>query len=76
MTLRELVWMAEERKRVWGELAAWHLAGLVARLPFTAQALDPSKINPYGRERPQSEKLNALLAWKQEIKMKALAGQV
>ena len=50
-----MVWMCAERKRVWGELAAWHLAGVVARMPLTAVDLDPKEINPYRAPEPERE---------------------
>lgn len=64
--------MAGGRKRVMGELAAWHLAMLVARLPFTAKLLDPDQINPYRVERPKSAAMLELEAWKagQTLKMR------
>lgn len=56
MTLRTLSVMAQARKRHEGELAAWHVAQIVARLPFTAVALDPTAINPYrGAPAPHRE---------------------
>ena len=68
--------MASERKRVWGELAAWHMAHIVARLPFTAQVIDFREINPYGKPKPPNPELDRLIAWKNQQKMKALAGVV
>lgn len=65
--------MADERKRVAGELTAWHLAGLVARLPLTAQVLNFQEINPYGGPRPKNKKLEELIAWKEGMKLKMLA---
>lgn len=67
LTLRQLVWMAREHKRSTGELAAWHVSQIVARIPFGgATNLDPEKINPYGIQRPKSAELIALEKWKAE----------
>lgn len=73
MTLRELVWMATERRRFMGELSAWHLAGIIAYMPFTAARLNPTEINPYGTKptNPMIErlaKLRANLAWEAMFK--------
>ncbi|AMV29287.1 hypothetical protein VT84_33135 [Gemmata sp. SH-PL17] len=40
--------MVGARKRVDGQLSAWHLAGIVGFMPFTGKALDPEQINPFG----------------------------
>lgn len=53
MTLRKLAWMAGERRRVWGELAAWHLAGVALFMPFVNAKLDPAEINPYKGNEPE-----------------------
>ncbi|VTR92819.1 unnamed protein product [Gemmata massiliana] len=48
LTLRKLAWMAAGRKRVDGQLFAWHLAGVVGFMPLTGKVLDPERINPFG----------------------------
>lgn len=48
LTLRQLAWMCAERKRVWGELAAWHLSGVVMYMPFVNARLSVQQVNPYG----------------------------
>jgi hypothetical protein len=58
--------MTRERKRVLGELAAWHLAGVAGCMPFVHARLDPAAINPY-RDRAaglsrQVEKVRAFIA--------------
>lgn len=53
MTLRKLNWMATERRRVWGLLTAWHLAGVVGAMPFTGVKLDPNEINPFKGHEPE-----------------------
>ncbi len=46
--MRKLAWMAAARKRVDGQLSAWHLAGVVGFMPLTGKVLDPERINPFG----------------------------
>ncbi|VTR96046.1 unnamed protein product [Gemmata massiliana] len=40
--------MATARKRVDGQLSAWHLAGIVGFMPLTGKFLNPNAINPFG----------------------------
>ena len=40
--------MAGARKRVDGQLFAWHLAGVVGHMPLTGRVLDAERINPFG----------------------------
>ncbi len=40
--------MCAEKKRVAGELAAWHLAGIAMLMPFVNAKLSVAAINPYG----------------------------
>ena len=54
--------MAAERKRVMGELAAWHAAMIVVFMPFTGKVLSPSAINPYA-DRKVSAKIAAVRAF-------------
>lgn len=49
--------MAAERKRVMGELAAWHLSGVAAVMPFVNAKLNPKAINPYRRADAMAKKL-------------------
>lgn len=55
--------MARERQRSAGELAAWHVAMIVARIPLSGEVLDPAQINPYRAERPKCEALRKLEEW-------------
>lgn len=66
--------MAAERKRVMGELAAWHLAGVVGHMPFVNATLRPQEINPYRpADRPAvSAKLAAARAFVAEMAFKAM----
>ena len=73
MTLRELVWMTDAKRRFVGEVTAWHLAGIVAYMPFTGTQLSPAEINPYRVEpaNPLIErlaKLRANLRWEAMFK--------
>lgn len=60
--------MARARRSFAGELAAWHLAQLVARLPFTAEALVPDQINPYRIEKTPTATL-AEIEWRNKRRM-------
>lgn len=75
-TLRELAWAARERQRFSGELAAWHLAEIVCRIPFgDPKRLDVAAINPYrAKPKPKSEKLIALEEWQAKQLARARAG--
>ena len=42
--------MAGERKRVWGELAAWHMAELIRRVG--GEVIDVAGTNPYREPDP------------------------
>lgn len=57
-----------------GELAAWHVAKLIAFLPFTATALSPLEINPYGEQDApvKSKAMAELEAWQKRRKWKVL----
>jgi hypothetical protein len=59
-SLRELVWMAEGR----GLLTAWHLSGLVARLPLTGADLSPAAINPFRLSRAADRAIEEIRAWR------------
>ena len=43
-SLRELMLMVDERKRVMGELTAWHIAQIVGMF---GEPPDPGQLNPY-----------------------------
>lgn len=64
-TLRELFWMVKAKLRTMGDLAAWHVAHILARMPITAVALDPREINPYrfGESKATTEAMEKLKAW-------------
>ena len=64
--------MYAERRRVWGELAAWHLAGVVAYLPFTGKELDVQGIHPYPGDEAEDEGLAAAKAFIAKRKWAAL----
>jgi hypothetical protein len=64
--------MAAERKRVWGELAAWHLAGVVGHMPFVNATLRPQEINPYRPRAGISPRLAAARAFVAEVAFKAM----
>lgn len=70
--------MAAERKRVMGELAAWHVAQVVARIPFAGAPPDPATINPYREQRPPTEAQLRLERWKKKRKwvgfLRAISG--
>lgn len=74
LTLRELAWAAREKRRHEGELAAWHLSGLIAHMPFTAREYQPAAINPYRVAKPKSKALAELEAWQREANWRLRAG--
>lgn len=55
--------MATERRRFMGELAAWQVAQIVVRIPFTGVALDADKINPYRQQVEESPAMVRLKKW-------------
>jgi len=55
--------MAQEKKRVMGELAAWHLAGVAAVMPLVNARLNPQSINPYRRASKMARKLAEVRAF-------------
>lgn len=63
LTLRKLAWMVAERKRVMGELAAWHLAGVGALMPFVNAKLSVQSINPYGGPSETAKKIESVRAF-------------
>ncbi len=73
-TIRELAWAARERRRFEGELAAWHMANVVARIPFAGRPPEPGDVNPYRVVRAKSEKLRALEEWQMKAMARARAG--
>lgn len=72
--MRELAWMAAERKRVMGELAAWHLAGVGAIMPFVNAKLDPQAINPYRGGQRMARKVQEVREFIASRGLAALAG--
>lgn len=74
MTLRKLTWMCAEKKRVMGELAAWHLAGVALLMPFVNAKLNVQQINPYKGETRQSSQVEAVRAFIAARGLAALAG--
>ncbi|MFO0806034.1 MAG: hypothetical protein U0791_23255 [Gemmataceae bacterium] len=73
-TLRELVWAAREKRRFLGELAAWHMAQIAARIPFAGTPPNPTDVNPYRVVRAKSKDLIALEEWQQRQIARARAG--
>lgn len=74
-TLRELAWAAREKRRFLGELAAWHMAEIVRRIPFASRdPIDPNEANPYRIVRPKSSKLIALEEWQAKQLARARVG--
>lgn len=73
-TFRELCWAARERRRFDGELAAWHVAEIVARMPFGAVRLNPSEINPYRVVMPKSAKRIELENWQARARARIAQG--
>jgi hypothetical protein len=67
--------MASERRRFLGELAAWHAAEIIRRLPLTAEALDPDRINPYRVEPPVTEAMRRLEEWRAKRRWKVMFGK-
>lgn len=55
--------MAAERKRTWGLLAAWHMAGVLARMPFNALQIDPHEVNPFKGDEPEDPGLARIKAF-------------
>ncbi len=52
--------MTQEKRRVAGELAAWHLCGVV--MCVTGAALNPQTLNPYGTRKADSPALARIKA--------------
>lgn len=65
--------MATERRRFLGELTAWQVAQIVARIPFTGVALDPAKINPYRQHVGESPAMERLRKWQAKRRLTVLA---
>lgn len=74
-TLRQLYWMAAEKKRFAGELTAWLLAGIVRHMPLTGRVLNPSEINPYKGVRRESPDLARIKAFIAARGLAAMAGR-
>lgn len=56
-----------------GELAAWEVSQIVARIPWTGVALDPDKINPYRQQAPESPAMARLKKWQARRQLTVLA---
>lgn len=76
-TMRELAWMAGEKKRVLGEVAAYQIAWLAKML--SGVQLNVDEINPYKVEQQKSAEVLRIEAWqrKRRLRMsfKVLAGE-
>lgn len=56
--------MAKEKRRECGLIAAWHASVIVARMPFTAEVLDPNELNPFREAMPTRTKaMEELKRW-------------
>lgn len=65
--------MARAKKEQWGELAAWHAAEIIRRLPFTGANLNPAEINPYRGAAPAtSPAMERLEQWQRSRRIRAL----
>lgn len=73
MTLRKLTWMCAERKRVMGELAAWHLSGVALYMPFVNAKVDPNAINPYRAGPPASAAVQRVKAFIAQVGFEVMA---
>jgi hypothetical protein len=78
-SLRQLVWAAREKRRLAGELAAWHLTEIAARIPFTGgKRIDPAAINPYrtvtATNPENSQRRVELETWQAEARVRLAAG--
>ncbi len=62
--------MSAEKRRVAGELTAWHLCGVVKLI--SGAALNPSKLNPYRTTKPESAKMARVKAAIQRIAWQVL----
>lgn len=69
-----MLWAAEGHRHFAGELAAWHLAGIVAHLPLTGRVLDPAQINPYrlAAANAGSAAAEELRRWHRKRQMRAM----
>lgn len=68
--------MADGKRKFSGDLAAWHVAMICARMPFTAVALDPMAINPYRSGKPsgKSSAMAELEKWQSRRMWAAMYG--
>jgi hypothetical protein len=65
--------MAAERRRIWGLIAAWHLTGVVAFMPFVNVKLDPEETNPFKGNKPEDPGLARIKAFIERRKWAAIA---
>ena len=70
MTLRALALMATERKRLMGELTAWHVIRI--GMMFGGKPIEPNKINPYREPEPVKRKTAEETAYQNVRNMKVL----
>jgi hypothetical protein len=76
LSLRELVWMARERRRFLGELAAWHMSWVVGHIPFVERPPNPADVNPYKGPAPAKDAATRELErWQKDARLLAMAGQ-
>lgn len=75
MSIRQLVWAAREKRRLFGELAAWHLSEIACRIPFGGgKRINPVEANPYRVVKPKSAKRIALEQWQAEANRRIRLG--
>jgi hypothetical protein len=54
-----------------GELAAWHMAEVVARIPFAPAPPDPNQVNPYREQVAPTPGQVRLEKWKRRRRFRA-----
>jgi len=74
MTLRELDWMARERRRFSGEMLAIQ-ANLVRLAVWSEQMPALSDINPYHEEPPETDEMRRLREWREKRTLATLIEQ-
>lgn len=72
-SLRQLGWMARERRRLFGEGLAWHACMLIAAMPFVGKVLSPQAVNPYRGEAGESDKLARVRAAMTAIHLRVMS---
>lgn len=61
--------MAAEARRQRGELAAWQMSEIVARIPFAGPPPDPQAVNPY--RPPPTAAAARLMRWQKSRRWRA-----